>query len=567
MVEFVRLDEAVDQHIRAGDTVHVIAGHSRWTALMWELVRQHWHRPSELTLVMSSLSSLGTMLVRAGCVKKIVTTYAGDSFPKYTPNPVYQRAFRDGSVEVENWSFLTFVQRLRAAADGVPAAVTGSVRGSSMAGNNGYFEVDTEVGVLSMVSSLTPDIALMHAAAADREGNLAVAPPHMEGFAGALAAKRGVLASVERVVDDLRPWSHLVRVPGHLVRAVAEVPFGAHPGGLYVGGGGPGSLPVQPYGEDLEFWIESRQASRTERFDEWIREWCLDLPSHNDYLAKLGTKRLSNLVARADPESWRADAEATEVSTAPGVTPAERAAFLLAQVLTTRIAELKADAVLAGAGLANLAAWVGTASAREQGSQVALGAEMGMWNYTPTPADPYVFNFRSFPSAAMLSDTAEILGTFIAGPRTRSIACVGAAQIDRFGNLNSTEIPGGPYLVGSGGANDAVTNAHEALVVSELGKNTLVDHCGYVTSPGERVRAVATDRGLLTKYEGELILTHVSAGPGSLDERVRTTKDFCGWDLQISPHLAELPPVSAVDVMPLRSFDPRGIFLGRAGST
>ena len=85
---------------------------------------------------------------------------------------------------------------------------------------------------------------------------------------GALAARRGAIVTVERIVDDLRPWSHLVRIPAHRVLAVCETELGAHPGGLFVG-----DLPVDGYGEDYEFWVETRAATRSDGFEESSLIW------------------------------------------------------------------------------------------------------------------------------------------------------------------------------------------------------------------------------------------------------------------------------------------------------
>ncbi|MEU3528721.1 CoA-transferase [Streptomyces sp. NPDC038707] len=557
-VDFCRLDEAIARYVRSGDAVHVMMGHSRWSALVRELARQHWGKPSRLTLIMASLSSLGAVLFRAGCLEKVVTVYSGDSFPVFTPNPVFQEAYGSGAVEVENWSFLTYIQRLRAAATGVPAVVTGSVRDSSMAGNDAYQEVDTAFGRVGLVAPLVPDVTLVHAAVADRQGNLAIAPPMFEGVVGALASRRGVIATVEKVVDDLRPWSTLVRIPAHRVRAVVEAPFGAHPGGVYAGPEGT-RLPVRGYLEDIPFWISVREATRGADFDAWVREWVLEPADHETYLAKLGPERLADLVRGA--EHPPAAPPAVRRDDAP--TGAEKAAVWLADLLARRVAEMPADTVLAGAGLANLAAWVGVGRAREAGHEVALAAELGLWDYTPTPGDPFIFSFHNFPSSSMLLDTEQVLGNLVNGARFRSIACVGAAQIDRRGDINTTRIEGGPYLVGSGGGNDVITGADEVLVVGAMGRRRFVEKCGYVTSPGRRVRAVVTDLGVLTMRDGELVLTHVAPGPEPLADRVARVRERCGWDLAVSPHLRELREVSTADVEELRSYDPEGHFLGR----
>ncbi|MYV97781.1 CoA-transferase [Streptomyces sp. SID3343] len=558
-VDFCRLDEAISRYVQPGDAVHVMMGHSRWSALIRELARQHWGKPSEFTLIMASLSSLGAVLFRSGSLKKVVTVYSGDSFPVFTPNPVFQQAYASGAVEVENWSFLTYIQRLRAAATGVPAVVTGSVRDSSMVENDAYREVDTDFGRVGLVAPLVPDVTLVHAAVADRQGNLAIAPPMFEGVVGALASRRGVIATVEKIVDDLRPWSTMVRIPAHRVLGIVEAPFGAHPGGVYPGPSG-ARLPVQGYVEDVPYWISVREATRRPDFDNWIKEWILEPVDHDAYLAKLGPQRLEDLVRAAEspvcvPAGTRRDEPPTG---------AERAAVWLADLVARRVAETGADTVLAGAGLANLAAWVGVARAKEEGHRVALAAELGLWDYTPTPGDPFIFSFANFPSSTMLLDTEQVLGSLVNGRFFRSIACVGAAQIDRQGNINTTRIDGGPYLVGSGGGNDVITNADEVLVVGTMDRRRFVERCGYVTSPGGRVTTVVTDLGVLSKEDGELVLTHVAPGPRSQAHRIARVREHCGWDVTVSPLLRELREVTASDVEELRSFDPQGYFLGRA---
>ena len=113
-----------------------------------------------------------------------------------------------------------------------------------------------------------------------------------------------------------------------------------------------------------------------------------------------------------------------------------------------------------------------------------LTAELGLWGYTPTPADPYIFNHRVFPGSPLLADASTVLGMVVGGPGTRTIACLGAAQVDRDGNLNSTLIPGGPFLVGSGGANDVASRAAACVVVALARPDRLVERVGFVTSPG-----------------------------------------------------------------------------------
>jgi acyl CoA:acetate/3-ketoacid CoA transferase alpha subunit/acyl CoA:acetate/3-ketoacid CoA transferase beta subunit len=567
------LGDAVAEHVRAGDSLHLVVGHTRWSAVAREVVRQWWGRDPGFELVMLSLSSLGTLFFRGGLVRRVVTGYSGDTFPNFTPNPIFAGAYQRGEVEVEHWSFLAFSQRLEAAARGLPAVTTRSIAGSSMEANDAYARVDSPFGEVGLLAPLVPDVALLHAPVADRDGNIAVHPPLLEGVWGALAARRGAIVSVERVVDDLRPWSHLVRIPTHHVLAVCEAELGAHPGGLFTG-----ALPVDGYGEDYDFWVEARAATRRDAasgagsaggaeaeptFDDWIRHWVLEVDSQDEYLERLGPERVGELRAKAAPESWLTDQAAYPPDLEAPANRWELAATWGARHLTERVLALDADAVLAGAGVANLTAWLAVADARARGSDVQLTAEIGLWGYDPTPADPFVLNHRNFWRSTMLGDATTVLGALVGGAGATTLACLGGAQVDRHGNVNSTLIPDGPFLVGSGGGNDVASVCAEAIVVALLAPQRTPPDCGYITSPGRAVRALVTDLGTLEKLDpdGELVLTAVPAGPGTIAERIAAARDACGWDLAVASSVAELEAPTARELTALRSWDPRGWFL------
>ncbi|HVC70913.1 MAG TPA: CoA-transferase [Acidimicrobiales bacterium] len=549
------LPEAVELHVRPGDAVQILCGHSRWTAAAREMARQFWGTDAGFTLIMISLSSLGALFFRGGMVRKVVTTYSGDTFPTYTPNPVFQKAYASGAVEVEHWSILTFSQRLEAAARGLPAMVTGSLVGSSMADNDAFVTADSPFGPIGLLAPLVPDITLVHGAVADVAGNVALSEPLLEGPWGAWAARRGVIATVEHVVESLDRIGHRTKIPAHRVLAVVEAPFGAHPGGLYAPG-----LPARSYGEDIAFWTEARAATRGD-FDAWARRWVLEPATHEEYLDRVGNDRLAWLGGRTDPQSWRADAAAHPVDEDEPVSAWEQAAAIGARELLSEVYTVDADAVLAGAGVANLAAWVAVARAADAGHRVRLTAELGMWGYTPTPADPYIFNHRVFPATPMLSDASTVLGMVVGGPGTRTVACLGAAQVDQEGNLNSTTIPGGPFLVGSGGANDVASRAAACVVVSLARPERLVGRVGYVTSPGRQVTRIVTDRGVLRRDDGVLRIAAVPSGTGSVADRVRALSDVCGWDVEATRQVEVLAEVTHDEVMALRRYDPERLFL------
>src|SRR5947207_1677628 len=153
------LADSVSARVRAGDVIHPVVGHTRWSAATREVVRQWWGRDPGFTLVMLSLSSLGTLFFRGGLVRRVVTGYSGDTFPNFTPNPVFQRAYESGAVAVEHWSFLAFTQRLEAAARGLPAIVTRSIAGSSMEENDAFASVPSpfDASPVGLLAPLWPD--------------------------------------------------------------------------------------------------------------------------------------------------------------------------------------------------------------------------------------------------------------------------------------------------------------------------------------------------------------------------------------------------------------------------
>ena len=549
------LSEAVERNIREGDSVHIMLGHSRWTAAAREMARQFWGTDPGLTLVMSSLGAMGALFFRGRMLRKVVTAYSGNSFPSYAPNPIFKGAYESGEVEVEHWSILTLAQRLEAAARGLPAVVTGSVVGSDLADNQAFSRVESDFGPVGLLAPLVPDVALCHAALSDVHGNLAMSEPLLEGTWGAWAARRGVVATVESIVPDLEELGHRVRIPAHRVLAVVEAPFGAHPGGCYTPG-----LPVAGYGEDIPFWVDAAAAARGD-FDAWAREHVLEPADHAAYLKLLGDDRLIGLRLLSDPDSWRHDADANPVQVDEPISDWEVAAGLGAREVQAVVSEHGADAVLAGAGVANLAAWVAVARARAAGGSVCLTAELGLWDYTPTPADPYIFNHRVFPGTSFLSDASTVLGMVVGGPGTTTIGCVGAAEVDQHGNLNSTRLADGRFLVGSGGANDVVSRAAACVVVTLGRPQRLPATAGYVTAPGARVTSVVTDRGILRRIDGRLQVAAVPSGPGSLEERVRAMVGSCGWAPDVARDVSELSPVTMDEVLELRDFDRRRQFL------
>jgi glutaconate CoA-transferase subunit B len=154
------------------------------------------------------------------------------------------------------------------------------------------------------------------------------------------------------------------------------------------------------------------------------------------------------------------------------------------------------------------------------------------------------------------------------GPGRVQVAFLGAAQVDRFGNLNSTVI--GDYghprtrLPGAGGAPEIAACCQEVVVIAPHTARTFVDRLdfrttvGYGDGPGDRRRfgfpgrgptAVVTDLGVLEPDAGscELCLTQIH--PGAEIDQVRGAT---GWDLSVADDLKHTPPPTDEELAALR---------------
>jgi glutaconate CoA-transferase subunit B len=146
---------------------------------------------------------------------------------------------------------------------------------------------------------------------------------------------------------------------------------------------------------------------------------------------------------------------------------------------------------------------------------------------------------------------------------------LGAAQLDRYGNINTTVI-GPSYespavrLPGAGGAPEIAAACKEVAVVLRQSRQTFAERLDFVTSVGFGTgpqsrqqlgltgggpQLVITDLGVLRPDPGtcELVLTGVYAGVSA--QRVR---DNTGWDLLILPDLVDIPPPSDAELTALR---------------
>lgn len=562
----VPLADAVRRYVRPGMHLHLGYCGARPNAAIAEVVRQfHGTRPG-FTVSAHGLVNTQLALVADGLVERVIAAYVGENYPAPAPNAAFQRALADEELTLENWSLWTLTARLMAAGLGVPTMPVRSLAGSDLAVEHRgtrYAELEPLPGAgrSGFVAAMHPDVVLLQAAAADPAGNVVMAAPYGEGAWGALAAKVGVIACVEEVVsaEQLRADNDAVRIPAHLVRAVCHTPFGSHPYGLYDAA----DAGRRRYAEDVSFVGEVREASRdATSFGAWIDEWILGTEDHEAYLAKLGNARLNGLVGRGRGDSWRFEpAAARGVDDAANVQ--ERQALATARLLSRRIRDGEHDTVLAGIGLAHLAAWTAVRAENRRGSDVRLMSEIGMLGYDPRPGDPYLFANRNLPTCRELTDVTDVLGAFVSGPATRCIGVLGAGQVDAAGAINSTWTADGTFLTGSGGANDVASAAEEVVVTIRHSPRRIVEQVPYVTAPGGRVSAIVTSEAVLERRDGAFVLTGYLAPAGADREAtISGIQERTGFAFEVSSDPVAEPLPDADELAVLRAFDRTGVFLG-----
>lgn len=222
---------------------------------------------------------------------------------------------------------------------------------------------------------------------------------------------------------------------------------------------------------------------------------------------------------------------------------------------------------MCGGGLSNLAGWMAHYFLKKEKSNVDLMAEVGIFGYDPRPTDPAIFNHRNFPTCKMLTDTLDVLGVFCGGKQNRCIGSLGAAEVDKHGNINTTMIPNKYYIGGSGGANDIASCAREVLVTALQSSERFLDKVTYVTSPGKNVKTLVSNLGIFEKTdesnEFKLSAYFEKSEHFSEEDIIRSIKDNCGWDLKVLPNVKKIGKPTTDELMVLRLFDPDRHFLGK----
>jgi acyl CoA:acetate/3-ketoacid CoA transferase alpha subunit/acyl CoA:acetate/3-ketoacid CoA transferase beta subunit len=552
------LQEAVKRYVKPGMKLHLAAGIGGPSAGICEVIRQYWGKNPEFTLIQSTVTGHALNLVHSKLVKKLICSVCANIAASGRPSKVIQDAYENKQFEMENWTLNSLQQRLMAGALGVPFMPTKSVLGSSIAEDNkaSFTTIEDPFGSgakVGLASALVPDISIVHGCVADIDGNTILAAPYGEDLWGALASKGGTIVTVEQIVptEFIKKYAALVKIPSYAVNAVAIAPLGLHPFSL----ANPGISDIDPYEKDVDFLNILYAASMSgHALDEWIKEWILQCEDHRQYLSKLGEKRVADLKGMSGRvRSESVPVSAPQDSAMEDFEPKEMMLIALAREILKSVEKHGHKMVLAGAGAAATAAFLAYYQLKSNGFE--LGTGNGQIGYKPVPGEPILASEAGVRRSKMLTDTIMMQGVFIGGENNKCLSILGAGQMDKFGNINSTKTSKGKFLVGSGGSNDAL-NAREAILCLDQSKDRFADKLAYVTGRGNSVTTVVSTMGIFKKTNPQDELCLVACFPSSLgpslEDRINEIRNHCGWDLKIAPVVEEVLRPSPEELQLLR---------------
>ena len=562
----VPLADAIRAHVAPGMHLHFASTPSRSNAAIREVARAFLDARPGFHVSSTGLHSMAHLLPLLGLVDRLTACFFGDHYPAPRPNALYSRLAAGGMV-LEHWPLWTMVASFRAGAQGDDWVVNRSLRGTSIAGalaaRGAYREValpESGSPPTGLCAALRPDVTFVHAAAADADGHVIMTGPRSEGVWSALAARRGVIVTVERIVpaEVTRAHAEAIALPPHRVLAICEEPFGAHPQPLTC----PPGLGVTPYRDDFahyEHWRElSNHAGALAAF---VARVLRADDAGAAYRAYVGPDQLAALTTSTP----------APVITASAPTPERAAVDRLiiagARQLAARARAIDARVLIAGIGHAFFAARIAQLQLAAAGARLRVMVETGLYDVDCGPdGHGYLLAYENWIRARRLTAIDDILGVLACGADNRCLAALGAAQIDPRGQLNSTRL-GDKILVGAGGACDIAASAADVVVLTRLAPGRLVREVEYITSPGHAVRSVVTERGVLTRPDATTTTWTLAAlaAPGDdPHERLAAFRRACPWRVMPADDLTT-PPITDDEARLLHALDPTGTYRHRAG--
>jgi glutaconate CoA-transferase subunit B len=229
--------------------------------------------------------------------------------------------------------------------------------------------------------------------------------------------------------------------------------------------------------------------------------------------------------------------------------------------------------VFVGVGLPNIAC---NLARRDHSPDLELVYESGIFGAHPARLPLSIGDPTLVSDATSAVSMAELFMYYLQGGLV-DVALLGGAQIDRYGNLNTTVI--GDYanpkvrLPGSGGACEIALNAKKVLIIMRLKGRAFVERLHFLTSPGyidgrdardqlglpgAGPELVITDKALFNFDAHSREMTLFQIAPGESTESI---KQEVGWPLLVSENLREMDLPTEEELALIRQeLDPQGMY-------
>ena len=538
-------------------------GHVRVSmSIVYEIIRQ---KKNDMTIAGKTAVHDLDILIGSGCVNKVEVAYSfGHELRGLSP--ASRRAVETGKCkvvgEISNagyqWRFLAAMMGLPF----IPTRVmlgTDTFRYSSARSMKDPFSGKN----ICLLPACYPDIAVLHVPRCDKYGNAQIDGITVEDFELSRAARR-VIITTEKIIDNkkIRNEPHKTVIPFYLVDAVVEVPFGSHPC----------QMPYE-YFFDEDHIGEWLSLSKTdEGVKEYLKKYVYSVKDFKEYLQLVGGIKKLNLLKKIE--------KLEEPMSAPWIQKKNEkisepysSTEMLACVASHMLEDKKS--VFVGTGIPMIAAML---AQRTHAPNLLLFFEAGGIGPEIPVLPISVGDSRTFHMAVAASSMHDSMSMAQAG--YIDYGFLGAAQIDKYGNINTTVI--GSYdrpkarLPGSGGANDVGTLCNKTIIIMRQDKHRFVEKIDFLTTPGYLDGFNSREKSGLPKGSGPYrIITQlgvygfedetkmmklISIHPGFT---VNQITENSGFEIIIPKNITITKPPVNSELKILKDIDPAGMVVGK----
>ncbi len=560
------VQEAVSKFVPDGSLLAMGGfGHVRVSmAVVYEIIRQ---RKKHLTMTGKTAVHDLDLLVGSGCVDNVEVAYSfGHELRGLSP--ASRRAVENGRCKVTGEiSNAGYQWRFLAAMMGLPFIPTRVMLGTdTFAKSSARTMIDPFSGKqVCLLPACYPDVAVIHVPRCDKYGNAQIDGIIVEDFELSRAARQ-LIITTEKIVESKtirqEPWKTVI--PFYLASAVVETPFGSHPC----------QMPYQYFFDEDHIGEWLSESATDEEVQRYLEKYVYGMKDFDEYLACVG--------GTAKQQKLRRIERFEEAMTAPWLKgknekTAGKESYSSTELLACVAARMLQDnkSVFVGTGLPMIAAML---AQRTHAPNLLLFFEAGGIGPEMPVLPISVGDSRTFYSAVAASSMHDSMAMAQAG--YIDYGFLGGAQIDKYGNLNTTVI--GPYehpkvrLPGSGGANDVGTLCHQTIILIRQDKHRFLEKIDFLTTPGylsgcdSREKAglptgsgpyrVISQLGVYGFDPESKEMTLLSAHPGVTIEQITESSGFA---IRIPKYVSSTNPPSQKELNILKKIDPAGMVIGK----